>query len=477
MLDQYKNVFIVGIGGIAMFNVAIILKKMGKKVTGSDSPNIYMTDKYLKENNIPFILSFDPSKVPSDTDLVIYTGAHEGKQNSQVKEAIKRGIKTLVLAEVNKLLTEHAEISIAVCGSHGKTTTASLMAYALKKLDQHPSYLIGTATFNEYFGGDYDGKKYFVIEADEYAVNPPENMTPKFHLLRPSYTICTNIDFDHPDMYSSIEEVKTAFHQFFKNNLAESVENHLIVCADNSELLEVVSTLPRDKYSTYGTFKKADLVISHITYSEEETTFEATYNGEELGMFSISLFGEHNVLNAASVILMLLKLNIDHEKIKSVLKGFTGAKRRFEKRFFKNNTYLFDDYAHQPNEIKATIKGAQERFKNRRVIVIFQSHTFSRTQALKDEFIDALGSADYSFIAPIYPSAREKQDATTISAKDLVTQSKNMGFTNIFSYEKESELIVQLSDMVKSGDVIIMMGAGDIYKIENDIIKVIQNVK
>ena len=208
MLNKSKNIFIVGIKGAAMSNLAVILKEMGKQISGCDVAEEFITDVILKKYGIPYSVGFDPVFLSKETDLVIYSAAHTGQENQIVIEAKKKGIKTVSQAKILGELLTHFNISIAVSGCHGKTTTSSLLAYTLGKLGVKPSYIIGVPTFNDQPGGMYDRKDYFVIEADEYGVNPPDDKTPKLLFLHPTHIICTNIDFDHPDVYLNIEEIK-----------------------------------------------------------------------------------------------------------------------------------------------------------------------------------------------------------------------------------------------------------------------------
>lgn len=479
MLKQIKNVFIVGIKGVAMANLAVILKKMGKKVSGSDTDEEFITDQLLNENNIPIVTSFSSGHLPAEIDTVIYSASHRGTENPQVKEALRRqtdssydGVQVVSQAEIIEEIMKEFKTRIAVCGTHGKTTTASLLAYTLSRLDQHPSYLVGTPSFNDMPGGDFSESTYFVLEADEYAINPPMDKTPKLDFYRPNYILATNVDFDHPDVYMSIDDVKDTFLNFF-------LERKIFACKDNENLMDVITNLPPENVKTFGFHEEADLQIKNIKATEEETKFDlissdvdGDVSGKQIDMtFEISIFGEKNISNATGVIQLLLTLGFEANEIKKAMKGFAGAKRRFEKRVILNNTYLFDDYAHHPTEIIATIQAARQRFPNRRVIVLFQPHTFSRTQALLSEFSQALLLSDYSFVAPIFPSARENLKNYSISSFDITKNAKSMK-----AFATKKELIQELKTFLQKEDVIFTMGAGDIYMLENDIIEIIKKL-
>ena len=471
MLEQAKNIFFLGIKGVAMANLAVLLKKMGKNVNGCDLNEKFITDKLLKDNKINWQIGFNSDKLPEKTDLIVYSAAHGGTNNPLIIKAIKKKINIVSQAQLLGKLMNQFKNKIAVCGCHGKTTTSSLLVYALNKLKQKPSYIIGVPFFTgyqavpgsaKYQGGDYQGKKYFVVEADEYGVNPPVDKTPKFHLLNPNHIIATNIDFDHPDVYKNIEETKEAFKKFFDNK-------KIIANIDSPNLLRCIDT---SKAITYGESGKADYQIINYKINENESVFEI----KNVGQFRISLFGKHNISNATAVIVQLLKLGFKANEIKKALIGFTGAERRFEKIYFKNNIYLFDDYAHHPAEISATINAAKARFKKRRIIVIFQPHTYSRTSNLLGEFAESLSLADVSLVLPIFASARENSNNFKVSSKDIVDKIKDSLNKDCLYSGSNVQLINQLNNILKNGDVVFTMGAGDVYKLKNEIIEIINKL-
>ncbi len=431
MIDQIQNIFIIGIKGVGMANLALILKKMGKIVTGCDIDEEFITDKWLKKNAIPVAIGFE--NLPQEVDVVIYSAAHGGKQNQLVLEAQRRGIKTLHQAQFLGELLKSFKHTVAVAGSHGKTTTAALLAYALLKLGAKPTYLVGSSEFDGYPAGDFNSSDYFVIEADEYALDPPNDKTPKFNFLHPEIILCTNIDFDHPDVFKDLSDVQQAFALFFKQ------ASKVIRCED--------------------------LQIKNIRVNPEGTSF--IFNHEQ---FFLALYGEKNAFNAAGVIAVLLALGFDVDNIQKAIKDFTGAKRRFEKKFVEHDTLLFDDYAHHPKEIVATIRAARERFPNHRIIVIFQPHTYSRTQALLKSFSKALEEADKAYILPIFSSAREDVRDFTITSHDLVKNVK------LKAVDSKGELFTLLEKNIRRGDVIFTMGAGDVYKLGDDIISLIRKL-
>ncbi len=450
MLNKAKKVFIIGIKGVAMANLAVILKKMGKVVTGSDLAEEFITDEILKKNKISYSVGFQHEHLLKGTDLVIYSAAHGGTNNPVAIEAKNKKIPVISQAEILGELLKQFKTTIAVSGCHGKTTTSSLLSYALIQLGAKPSYLVGAPSFSGHLGGDFDDKEYFVVEADEYGMNPPQDLRPKFHFLNPDYIICTNIDFDHPDVYKDLANTKEAFLKFFDNK-------KLIVCADDTNL--------QNLHQTYGFSKDADYVISNVKTNETSTTFSLGGNN-----FSISLFGDKNVSNTAAVIVMLITLGFKINEIKKAIKDFAGAKRRFEKVFENSNYSLYDDYGHHPHEIEATIAAARKHFPNKRIVIIFQPHTYSRTQMFLKEFANALSMADYSFILPIFPSAREDNSTFSVRSDDIVRQANNK---NMICVADSATLIDRLNSTIQKGDVIFTMGAGDVYTLKDEIIELL----
>lgn len=431
MDEETKHIFLLGIKGVAMANIALILKKMGKSVTGADIEEEFITDEWLNKNNIPVQTSFSPEDLPQNTQLIVYSASHGGAANPLVQEAKKRGVKIAHQAQFLADLFSQFKTKIAVCGSHGKTTTTALLAYSLEQLGANPSYLVGSSSFNNLPGGAYNSKDYFVLEADEYGVNPPVDKTPKFLFLNPDIILCTNIDFDHPDVFANPDEARNAFLEFFKK-------------------AKKVILSPENKESTVKLESIASLRSDNPLFLNDKMAS-----------------------NMAGVVAVLLELGFEMEKIRKALQGFKGVKRRFEEVAHINDTYLFDDYAHHPAEIEATLNAARTRFPRRRIGILFQPHTYSRTRALLEEFTQSLSKADYAIIAPIFPSAREKREDSSVSSLDI--EKRAQGDT-IKAVSSKEESIQALKQKLQKGDVVFTMGAGDIYKLSDDIIKVIKSI-
>jgi UDP-N-acetylmuramate--L-alanine ligase/UDP-N-acetylenolpyruvoylglucosamine reductase len=476
MLKQATSVFFLGIKGVAMANLAVFLKKMGKSVNGTDTSEVFITDELLQKNGINYLSGFDPGTLPKSTDLIVYSAAHTGINSPLVKEAIKRKINVISQAELIGEIMKEFEVNIGVSGCHGKTTTSSFLVYALDQLKARPSFLVGVPFFTGHQGVGHQGNKYFVVEADEYGVNPPTDLTPKFHKLNPDYIVTTNIDFDHPDVYKDLDETKEAYLKYFEKALKGNIKAPFIFRSDDANLMDLAKKLPQGSYVTCGYDENADLKIINPRITEDYSYFELIEksSGKNLGEFKISIPGKMNIGNAASVVLTLITLGFPLEEIRSAIVGFTGSERRFEKIFKNKDYYLFDDYAHHPSEIKTTIDAARERFPGRRIIVIFQPHTFSRTATLLEDFAKRLSDADLSLILPIFASAREDVSQFKITSKDIAekgTADKIIAFTD------KQKLLDQLKGLIAPDDVIFTMGAGDVYKLKDEIIKIIDQKK
>lgn len=469
MLNQSKRIFISGIKGVAMANLALILSKMGKEIIGWDVKEEFITKPIIDKLKQKQLILIEGSKkinylinLLKNIDLYVYSAAHQPINNllfKKISSVIPRFHQAQIIGEIMKQF----QIPIAVAGSHGKTTISSLLSYSLIQLNQKPSYLVGTSSFNNYFGGDYhqpSKTKFFIAEADEYGLNPPIDKTPKFFFLSPKYIIANNIDYDHPDVYQNLEEVKIVFNKFFK-------DRKIIANGDNQSLLSTLKKINRKQYLLYGFHNKNDYQIKNYSINEDISSFNLYFYDKKIESFKIKIFGLMNILNSAAVITLLLHLGFSAKEIKKAIKDFTGAKRRFEIVYQKNDIKIFDDYAHHPTEIEKTIEAAKLRFPKRRIIVIFQPHTFSRTKKLLKEFNHSLSKADLAFILPIFPSARENPTYFNVSSQSIITiNNKN----NLIFVEDKKDLFNRLTKTLTKSDIIFTMGAGDVYKLKDDLI-------
>lgn len=445
---KIRTIYFVGIKGVAMAALAIYCKEKGMKVGGCDVEEEFPTDEELKKAKIPNDVGFGP--LPKGIDLVIYTGAHGGRDNPVVVEASERGIKTLPHGKALGMFMEGKK-QITVAGSHGKTTTAAMIATILKTAGKDPSYAIGCGAIGEGPAGHFGKGDAFVAEGDEYVTDPGHDETPRFLWQKPDVLVVTNIDFDHPDAYSDIGDVQDAFVALQRKSAIS------IVNADDQKSSVLEGT-------TFGFSPRADIRIAHIGVGRERMFFTLEQRGVQLGEFSIKVPGRHNVSNAAAAVCACQILGVSIEDIRKGLLAFTGTKRRFEKLGEALGVTYYDDYAHHPREIMATLAAARAWYPKRRIIAVFQPHTYSRTKALLADFAKSFKDANAVIITDIYASARES-DTLGVTGQTLAT-AVAAHHAGVHFAKGKTEVSKILESTVREGDVVLFMGAGDIYNWE-----------
>lgn len=469
-MKKIKNIHFVGIKGVGMTPLAVIAKEAGFNVSGSDLGEEFITDELLAKVDIKPLVGFSAEHL-LDCDLVITTGAHGGFENIEVIKAKELGIPVWTQGEavgkfIDGELFKHAFEGISVAGSHGKTTTSAMIATILKENKLDPSFLIGTGKIPSLGSSGHFGKgKYFVAEADEYATEPKYDKTPKFLWQHPQIAVFTNIEFDHPDLYTSMEQLREAFLNFAKKIKPNGV---LIACEDDSETLQVLKKYS-GRVTTYGFSKNADYFLQRVNVSPEKTFFWVYAKDTSLGEFSLNIAGEQNALDALAAIIVCLELGLSIENIKRGLLSFKGTKRRME--FvgkIPSGALLYDDYAHHPTEIKSTLTAFKKMYPNKKIVCIFQPHTYSRTKSLFEQFSSSFNLANELILTDIFPSLREIAD-NTVSSKilaDKVTKTQK----NVSYLPKLKDVIEYISQ--KNFDesyIIVTMGAGDVYKVGKEL--------
>ena len=421
----------IGIKGSGMSALALMLHQMGYKVQGSDVEKYYFTQRGLEQAGIT-ILSFSEANITDEVELIAGNAFREDN-NVEVAYAINNNIP---FKRYHEFLGHFMEqfTSLGVAGAHGKTSTTGLLSHVLKNITD-TSYLIGDGT-----GRGSKDAKYFVFESDEYERH--------FMPYHPEYSIITNIDFDHPDYFTSIDDVFNAF-----NDYAKQVKKGLFLYGDDIYLRKIESDAP---IYYYGFNDNDDFTAFDITRTTSGSDFKVKHDGKVLGTFHVPAFGRHNILNATAVIANLYVVGIDMELVAEHLKTFSGVKRRFTEKVV-NGTTIIDDFAHHPTEIIATLDAARQKYPSREIVAIFQPHTFTRTIALLDEFAEALNQADSVYLAQIYGSAREV-DHGDVKVEDLA--AKIIKPEQVITVENVSPLI-DYDDAVY-----VFMGAGDIQLYE-----------
>lgn len=479
--EKIKKIFFVGVKGVGMAPLAIIAKEAGFAVSGSDIEEEFITDVWLAKKEIAVSSGFDVSSIQSffsDTSkalcLVVTTGAHKGFDNPQVVWARENKIAILSQGQALSIFMKGDIFGkniqgIAVAGSHGKTTISSLLATTMASLDLDPSYSVGTGeVFPSAAPGHFGSGDYFIAEADEYASEPVHDRVPKFLYLAPRYAIFNNIDFDHPDLFKDTDEIVGAFLE-----LADNIRSggKLFVNGDDTYLSSFKDKITKDiSVVSYGQGVENDYVISKIVSFGLSTKFTVHKKGREMGLFELSISGIHNAKNAMSVVALLSELGYEYQKIRQALKVFTGTKRRIEIiGTTPHGALLIDDYGHHPLEIVTTISSIKKSYPEKKLVCVFQPHTFSRTKVLLSDFAMSFSGVEKLVLLPIFKSARDTE-GDTISEKELVDAfSENV---DVLYKEKFDDVIEYLDQNFSSSEYIILtIGAGDVYKIGQQLTK------
>lgn len=471
-MNKPHSIHFVGIKGVGMAPMSIIAKEAGITVTGSDIADGFITDSILRHAGIFPLVGFSKDHV-GNVDLLITTGAHGGFDNEEVQEAKRKGIPVLTQGEAvgecmkGEILGKIGQKGISVAGTHGKTTTTALIASVLVVGGLDPSYLAGTSHISSLgASGHFGSGEYFVAEADEYANEPVYDKTPKLLLQHPFIGVITNIEHDHPDVYPDMASLEKTFTLFARQ---VSDDGFVIGCGDDERVRTILKQSGR-KHILYGFGDDNDVVVSNLVTTDGKIKIDVLWNGEK-DTIVVGVVGEHNALNATATYIVGKIVGVTEDAIKQSLEGFGGTKRRMEYiGQLPSGALLYDDYAHHPTEIQATLKAFRQKYPTKHIICIFQPHTYSRTKLLFEEFIYSFDVADAVVFTDIYSSKREAFD-TTISSGMLADAVKKRG--------KDCFLEQTLKDVVKyirhknpkDDTVIITMGAGDVYTIAEQILE------
>lgn len=438
-----KSAYLIGIKGVGMTALAQVLKKRGVAVSGSDTAEKFFTDDILTKNRIPFFNGFSAAHIrPETAEVFISSSAYLG--TATVKKSFTGGVTTN--AEVQAVLAAHlplvsyaqavgglmtGNVGIAVCGSHGKSSTTAMLGVILQHARKDPTVIVGTEVLDWHANGRAGQSRYIVVEADEYR--------DAFLHYSPKIAIITAISYDHPDYFPSPRSYLRAFERFAARVPHDGV---IIANADDENVRAVLRS------------KKIEATIQYFSPAEHPVRLATR-------------FPEHPYYaNALAAYYAARALHIPTATILSTLSTFKGTKRRFERIGAYHGNLILDDYAHHPDEVAATLKGLREKFPTKKIALIFQPHTFSRTAALLDDFAQALSLADDTFIFPIYGSAREMSG--TVSAADLIYAIQKYGGQAVAAEHKTIRALIQ--KLAPRQWVIVTMGASDIWKIGKELV-------
>lgn len=451
-LDKNAHIHFIGIGGISMSGLAHIAISDGFKVTGSDRAKSEITDKLEKEGAV--IYEGHDAKNIEGADLVVHTAAVKA-DNPEMAAAAAEGIRLIDRAEFLGAVMKNYKHAVGVSGTHGKTTTTSMLAHALIHADTDPTISVG-GVLDLIDGNIRCGKSdLFVTEACEY--------TNSFLKFYPTIALITNIEEDHLDFFTGIEMIRESFRAFAELTrgigqvVAYGEDENIRLALDGSGL-DII---------TYGINDKNDYYASDIVYNAGYPSFDVCRNGEKLCHISLNVPGDHNILNSLATIAVCELLGVDAGTAAKGIETFRGTHRRFEKKGFVNGAIVLDDYAHHPTEIKATLKAAKA-FPHKRIRCIFQPHTYSRTRTLWNEFVNAFDDADELIITHIY-SAREVYDGVTDPdrlAADIAAKGIDAKYTEEFA-----DIAEYIKNTAEKDDIIFTMGAGDVTAIGPMLVK------
>jgi UDP-N-acetylmuramate--alanine ligase len=455
MFSSIKKIHFVGIGGIGMSGIAEILLDQGFRVSGSDRGLSEVTER-LQKLGANIFEGHQAENIADDVDALVYSSA-VSLDNPEVLEAQRRKIPVIrraeMLAEVMRL-----KYGIGIAGTHGKTTTTSMVSLVLMEGNLDPTVIVGgklsgLGGTNARLGhGDF-----IVVEADEFDRS--------FLSITPTIAVMTTLETDHLDCYRDLEDIKGAFIQF-----ASKVPFYgfVVLCLDEPALLDIMPQLIKKKIITYGLNPQADVQAVDIRHKDNTSTFTVVRDGVDLGQITIQVPGNHNVQNSLAAIAVGLQLDVPFEKVRAGIEKFSGVYRRWEKKGDVKGITLYDDYAHHPTECRATLAGVKAGWR-RRVVCVFQPHLYTRTRDFYEEFGKSFLLSDVLIVTDVYPAREEAIQG--ISGELIVNAAKRFGHKDAQYIPDKKQVPDHLASIVKSGDIVITMGAGDIWKFGEEFLK------
>jgi UDP-N-acetylmuramate--alanine ligase len=457
MFQKVKKIHFVGIGGIGMSGIAELLMNLGYVVTGSDLIRSPIIDR-LQQRGAMIFIGHDDSNL-GDAEVLVYSSAVK-EENPELKKAREIGIPVLRRAEMLGELIAVKETSIAIGGTHGKTSMTSMVGSILSSAGLDPTLVVGGLVKSIDTNTMLGSGNIIVVEADEFDRS--------FHALRPTIAIVNNIELEHTDCYDSIEDLQAAFIQFCN---ATPFYGEILLGVDSVGVQSILPQIQRPVLS-YGIKSPADITADNLFYEENITKFAVSRNGKSIGDIEISVPGEHNVQNALGAVSLGLELDIPFSTIKRGLKAFQGVRRRFEIKGEIDGVIVVDDYAHHPTEVQATIKAAKRGW-DRRLIIIFQPHLYTRTRDFYQDFANAFTESDILIVTEIYPAREEKIPG--ISGELVSRAAQDLGHTNVQFVPDFRELHKILRTLSQPGDMIITIGAGNIWRFCEDYFQQLSN--
>lgn len=455
MFTSVHNIHFIGIGGSGMSGIAEILIAQGFSVSGSDMAQSETTD-YLASLGAVIFIGHTAENV-RNAEVVVYSSAVNLSENPETAEALKQNIPLIRRAE---MLAEVARLNycLAIAGTHGKTTTTSIVGLTLMKAGLDPTVLVGGRLHG--LGGTNArlGKgEWTVVEADEYDRS--------FLQLSPTIAIINNLEAEHLDIYSSLDDIKEAFVEFANKT---PFYGFIAVGLDDAGVKDILPMIKK-KVITFGLSPHADFRAIEITSHQRSTHCKIVQNGTLLGELTLNIPGIHNIKNALAAIAVATQLGIEFSIIKEAIAEFTGVYRRFEIKGETNGVLIIDDYAHHPTEVRATLSAARSGWTDKRIVCLFQPHTFSRTRDFFKEFGQSFDDADVLVVLDVYP-AREKP-IEGVTGELIAKTARQSGHRNVHYYANKEDAQGFLKSFLTGNDMLLTVGAGDVWKIGELLLK------
>jgi UDP-N-acetylmuramate--alanine ligase len=456
ILEKKKKCFLVGIGGAGMSAIARVLHGMGLAVSGSDIKESRYTTA-LKNEGIRIYIGHKKENIKGSNAVVYSTAIPEN--NLEMEAAREKGIPLFSRSDILAWILNSRK-AIAISGTHGKTTTTSMISLIFKGMGLDPIIMVGGELNELGSNARYGRGEYVIAEACE--------SDGSFLKYRPYVSVVTNIEEDHFDFYENLEEIEKNFVRFIENTRAGGL---VVLNGDEISIDDRLKTVNK-RIVYYGISSKNNIYAENIKFSNYTSSYDLVIHGEgKPGKIKVRLNvpGIHNIKNSLASFAVCYGMNLDIQKAADILKVFTGVKRRFEKRGEKKGAVIFDDYAHHPSEVKATLEAAAEK-KDRRIITVFQPHRYSRLSNFKDKFNSCFDASELLIITDVYSSG--EQPIPGVTGKILVDNLIDGGFRNKIAYiPKLQDVAEYLENNIKQNDMILLMGAGDITRVTEEILK------
>jgi UDP-N-acetylmuramate--alanine ligase len=452
MYGKIERIHFVGIGGIGMSGIAEVLLNLGYKVSGSDLRGSEITER-LAQLGAEIFCGHAGENV-ADADVVVISSAVR-EDNPEVVEAKERLVPVIPRAEMLAELMR-MKFGIAIAGTHGKTTTTSMISTVLGHAGIDPTIVIGGKLNSIGSNARLGQGKFLVAEADE--------SDGSFLKLSPTIAVVTNIDADHLDFYSGIDQIKETFVEFINKVPFYGLA---VLCLDSGNVADIIP-LVNKRFVTYGMSAQTDFRASEIRMSGFSASFLTHFRGERLGEITFNMPGVHNVLNALATIAVAMELNIPFSTIQEGFKSFGGVGRRFQVKGEARGIMVVDDYGHHPTEIKATLAAAKGGWV-RRLVVVFQPHRYTRTKELFDEFVKAFYDADILILTDIYAAGESPIEGATAEA--LYRSVKKHGQKDVTYIADKNAVTDHLLKILKAGDIVLTLGAGNIWQTGDSLLK------